>query len=111
MLDPLQLEVLVVFVVVYALIVFRRIGRFKIEIWMAMLLGAVSILALGVINLAEAFASVNTSVLLFLFGAFLQSCLLSSSFNSPLQNELFSISNLFHFFCLATFMLFLQANG
>jgi Na+/H+ antiporter NhaD/arsenite permease-like protein len=70
-LDPLQLEVLVVFVVVYALIVFRRIGRFKIEIWMAMLLGAVSILALGVINLAEAFASVNTSVLLFLFGAFL----------------------------------------
>ena len=65
------MEVLAVFVAVYALIVFRRVGKFKIEIWMAMLLGAISLLALGIIDLGGAFAAINTGVLLFLFGAFL----------------------------------------
>jgi Na+/H+ antiporter NhaD/arsenite permease-like protein len=66
----LQLEVLAVFLVVFGLIVFRRVGRFKVEIWMAMLLGAIAFLLLGVVSLDEAFLLINMNLLMFLFGAF-----------------------------------------
>jgi Na+/H+ antiporter NhaD/arsenite permease-like protein len=65
-----QLEVLAVFVVVFALIVLRRVGRFKIEIWLAMLLGAILFLALGIVSLGDAFSLINMNILAFLFGAF-----------------------------------------
>jgi Na+/H+ antiporter NhaD/arsenite permease-like protein len=71
MLEPLQIEVLAVFLVVYALIAVRRIGKFKVEVWMAMLLGAVALLGVGAVNLGEAFSSINMDILLFLFGMFL----------------------------------------
>lgn len=67
----MQIEVLAVFLVVYALIVVRKVGRFKVEVWMAMLIGAVALLSLGIIDLPGAVASLNTGVLLFLFGTFL----------------------------------------
>jgi len=67
---PLQLEVLAVFLMVYALIVVRRVGRFKVEVWMAMLLGAIALLSIGAVGLKEAFSAINMDVLLFLFGMF-----------------------------------------
>lgn len=67
----LQLEVLAIFLLVYALIVVRKVGRFKVEVWMAMLLGAVGLLGLGAVSLGEAISAINMSVIIFLFGAFL----------------------------------------
>jgi len=66
-----QLEILAVFLAVYALIVVRRIGRFKVEVWMAMLLGAVALLSLGAVSLGEALMAINSQVILFLIGSFL----------------------------------------
>jgi len=65
-----QLEVLAVFAAVFALIVLRRVGRFKIEIWLAMLLGAILFLTLGIISLNDAFRLINMNILAFLFGTF-----------------------------------------
>jgi Na+/H+ antiporter NhaD/arsenite permease-like protein len=65
-----QLEVLAIFVTVFALIVLRRVGRFKIEIWLAMLLGAILFLTLGIVSLGDAFRLINMNILAFLFGTF-----------------------------------------
>ncbi len=70
-LSQIQIEVLAVFIAVYALIIFRRIGRFKVEVWVSMLVGAVALIAVGAMGLDEAFEAVNSDVLLFLFGTFL----------------------------------------
>jgi len=70
-LSVIQLEVLFVFLVVFSLIVVRRVGRFKVELWMAMLLGAVLLMALGVVSLGQALSAINLDLLVFLFGAFL----------------------------------------
>ncbi|MEM4657601.1 MAG: SLC13 family permease, partial [Candidatus Methanosuratincola sp.] len=43
----------------------------KFEVWTAMLVGAVALLAVGTMGLEEAVAAVNSEVLLFLFGTFL----------------------------------------
>ncbi|MEJ5292479.1 MAG: SLC13 family permease [Candidatus Methanosuratincola sp.] len=67
----LQYEVLAAFLFVYAAIVLRRIGGIKFEIWTAMLVGAVSLLAFGAMGLEEAISAVNVEVILFLFGTFL----------------------------------------
>ncbi|MCQ8892945.1 MAG: SLC13 family permease, partial [Candidatus Methanosuratincola sp.] len=67
----LQFEVLAVFLFVYAAIALRRIGGFKFEVWTAMLVGAVALLAVGAMGLDEAVAAVNAEVILFLFGTFL----------------------------------------
>lgn len=66
-----QLEVLAIFILVFALIVVRRVGRFKVELWMAMLLGAVLLMVLGVTNLSQALSAIDLDLLAFLFGAFL----------------------------------------
>lgn len=67
----LQFEILGIFLFVYAAIVLRRIGGFKFEIWTAMLVGAVAMLALGAMGLDEAIEAVNDEVILFLLGTFL----------------------------------------
>ncbi|MDI9644909.1 MAG: anion transporter [Candidatus Verstraetearchaeota archaeon] len=67
----LQFEVLAAFLFVYSAIAMRRIGGFKFEVWTAMLLGAVALIALGAMGLEEAIAAVNAEVILFLFGTFL----------------------------------------
>lgn len=66
-----QLESLAVFVLVYALIVVRRVGRHKVEVWMAMLFGAALFLGLGLLSLDDAIGLINSNVMLFLAGTFL----------------------------------------
>jgi Na+/H+ antiporter NhaD/arsenite permease-like protein len=70
-LSVMQLEVLFVFLLVLFLIVVRRVGRFRVELWMAMLLGAVLLMALGTISFGQALSVLNLDLLAFLFGAFL----------------------------------------
>jgi Na+/H+ antiporter NhaD/arsenite permease-like protein len=66
-----QLEALAIFALVYALIVLRRVGRHKVEVWMAMLMGAMLFLGLGLMSLDDAVAAINSNVMLFLVGMFL----------------------------------------
>jgi len=66
-----QLEALAIFALVYALIVLRRVGRHKVEVWMAMLIGAMLFLGLGLMSLDDAVAAINSNVMLFLVGMFL----------------------------------------
>lgn len=60
----------IVLSVVFVLIVVRRIGRFRLQIWQAMLLGAVAVLLTGQISPAEALKAINLNVIAFLFGMF-----------------------------------------
>jgi len=70
-LSVMQLEVLFVFLLVLFLIAVRRIGKFKIELWMAMLIGAILLMTLGAISFSQALSAMNLDILAFLFGAFL----------------------------------------
>lgn len=70
-LSAIQLEVLFVFLLVFALIVVRKVGRFKVELWMAMLFGAVLLMVMGVVSFDQALSAINLDLLAFLFGAFL----------------------------------------
>ena len=56
--------------IVFALIAVRRIGNIKIQIWQAMLFGALAVLLLGQITPLDALKSINFDVILFLFGMF-----------------------------------------
>jgi len=69
--DQIQLQVLIIFLFVYTLIVIRRLGKLKVEVWTAMLIGAMALLGTGSISLEEAFHAINMEVILFLFGMFL----------------------------------------
>lgn len=60
-----------VFLLVLFLIVVRRVGRLKVELWMAMLLGAVLLISMGAITFSQALSVMNLDLLAFLFGAFL----------------------------------------
>ncbi|HRR54651.1 MAG TPA: hypothetical protein P5290_04840, partial [Candidatus Methanomethylicus sp.] len=66
-----QLEALAIFALVYALIVLRRVGRHRVEVWMAMLIGAMLFLGMGLMSLDDAVAAINSNVMLFLVGMFL----------------------------------------
>ncbi len=66
-----QFEALAVFALVYALIILRRMGRHKVEVWMAMLIGAMLFIGLGLMSLDDALAVINANVMLFLVGTFL----------------------------------------
>jgi Na+/H+ antiporter NhaD/arsenite permease-like protein len=59
-----------VLLVVFVLIAVRQIGRFRLQIWQAMLLGALAVLLTGQISLAKALQAINLDVILFLFGMF-----------------------------------------
>jgi Na+/H+ antiporter NhaD/arsenite permease-like protein len=61
---------LIVLIGVLFLIAVRQVGRFKFQIWQAMLLGAVAVLVLGEIRPVEALKAINLDVMLFLFGMF-----------------------------------------
>ena len=69
--NPPQLQVLLIFLLVYTLIVVRKVGRIKFEVWTAMLIGAMALLGTGTISLEDAFHAINMDVILFLFGMFL----------------------------------------
>jgi Na+/H+ antiporter NhaD/arsenite permease-like protein len=60
--------VLAIFVLTYALMVFRRIGTRQIPIWVSMVAGAVLMIATLSISPIDAFRAIDFSVLGFLFG-------------------------------------------
>ncbi len=61
---------LIVLACVFVLIAVRRVGRFRLQIWQIMLLGAVAVLLAGSITLVSALRAVNLDVMVFLFGMF-----------------------------------------
>jgi len=61
---------LLVLLLVFALIAFRQFGGIRVQIWQAMLFGALAVLASGSITAADALRSINIDVMLFLFGTF-----------------------------------------
>lgn len=61
---------IVVLLVVFALIVVRRVGDVRIHIWQAMLIGAVAVLATLQISPVDALEAINVDVMVFLFGMF-----------------------------------------
>ncbi len=56
---------------VFILIAVRRVGFIRFRIWQIMLLGALGVLVTRQISLTEAARSINTDVILFLFGVFI----------------------------------------
>jgi Na+/H+ antiporter NhaD/arsenite permease-like protein len=61
---------IIVLLVVFVLIAVRQIGRFRLQIWQAMILGALAVLLAGQISPAQAVKAINVDVMLFLFGMF-----------------------------------------
>ncbi len=81
---------IIVLVVVFILIAVRQIGRFRLQIWQAMLLGALAVLVTGQISPAEALQAINLDVILFLFGMFvIGQALEESGYLSYLSSRLF----------------------
>lgn len=61
---------LIVLACVFVLIAVRRLGRFRLQIWQVMGLGAVAVLITGEIDPVTAARAVNLDVIVFLFGMF-----------------------------------------
>jgi len=81
---------IIVLLVVFVLIAIRQIGRFRLQIWQAMLLGAVAVLVTGQISPAEGLQAINLDVILFLFGMFVVGqALEESGYLSHLSSRLF----------------------
>ena len=81
---------IIVLLVVFVLIAVRQIGRFRLQIWQAMLLGALAVLVTGQISPAEALQAINLDVILFLFGMFVVGqALEESGYLSHLSSRLF----------------------
>jgi Na+/H+ antiporter NhaD/arsenite permease-like protein len=81
---------IIVLLVVFVLIAVRRIGRFRLQIWQAMLLGALTVLLTGQISPAKALQAINLDVILFLFGMFVVGeALEESGYLSHLSSRLF----------------------
>jgi Na+/H+ antiporter NhaD/arsenite permease-like protein len=59
-----------VLALVFILIAVRQVGRFRLRIWQIMLAGAVIVLITGQISPQAALHSIDTDVMLFLFGMF-----------------------------------------
>ena len=82
---------IIVLLVVFVLIAVRQIGRFRLQIWQAMLLGAVAVLVTGQISPAAAIRAINLDVILFLFGMFVVGrALEESGYLSHLSSRLFA---------------------
>jgi Na+/H+ antiporter NhaD/arsenite permease-like protein len=81
---------IIVLLVVFILIAVRQIGRFRLQIWQAMLLGALAVLLTGQISPAKALHAINLDVILFLFGMFVVGeALEESGYLSHLSSRLF----------------------
>jgi Na+/H+ antiporter NhaD/arsenite permease-like protein len=81
---------IIVLLVVFVLIAVRQIGRFRLQIWQAMLLGALTVLLTGQISPTEALKAINLDVILFLFGMFVVGqALEESGYLSHLSSRLF----------------------
>jgi Na+/H+ antiporter NhaD/arsenite permease-like protein len=81
---------IIVLLVVFILIAVRQIGRFRLQIWQAMLLGALAVLLTGQISPTNALKAINLDVILFLFGMFVVGqALEESGYLSHLSSRLF----------------------
>jgi Na+/H+ antiporter NhaD/arsenite permease-like protein len=81
---------IIVLLVVFVLIAVRQIGRFRLQIWQAMLLGALAVLLTGQISPANALQAINLDVIFFLFGMFVVGqALEESGYLSQLSSRLF----------------------
>ncbi len=65
-----QYIAIAIFAAVYALIIIGRTRRYRIPIWVSMLIGAFLMIVFQVIGLEAAFKSINLDVIGFLFGMF-----------------------------------------
>lgn len=61
---------LIALVLVFILIILRKVGQFNVKIWQAMALGAIVVLVTGQISPIDALYSINIDVMIFLFGMF-----------------------------------------
>lgn len=81
---------IIVLLAVFILIAVRQIGRFRLQIWQAMLLGALAVLVTRQISPVEALKAINLDVILFLFGMFvIGQALEESGYLSHLSSRLF----------------------
>jgi Na+/H+ antiporter NhaD/arsenite permease-like protein len=81
---------IIVLLVVFILIAIRQIGKFRLQIWQIMLLGALTVLLTRQISPAEALKAINLDVILFLFGMFVVGqALEESGYLSRLSSWLF----------------------
>ena len=81
---------IIVLLVVFVLIAVRQIGRFRLQIWQAMLLGALAVLLTRQISPTDALKAINLDVILFLFGMFVVGqALEESGYLSHLSSQLF----------------------
>jgi Na+/H+ antiporter NhaD/arsenite permease-like protein len=62
---------LIVLTLVFVLIIVRRIGKFRFQIWQIMALGAIAVLTTLQISPLNALKSINLDVMFFLFGMFI----------------------------------------
>ena len=82
---------IVVLIIVFLLIAVRKIGNVNFRIWQVMLLGAAAVLVTGAITPADALASINLDVMLFLFFMFvIGEALAESGYLYHLSHQLFS---------------------
>ena len=81
---------IIVVALVFILIIIRRIGKFRLQIWQIMLAGAVAVLATLQISPQNALKAINLDVMFFLFGMFIVGeALVESGYLSYLSFRLF----------------------
>ena len=81
---------IIVLALVFILIIVRRIGRFRFQIWQIMALGAIAVLATLQISPLAALKSINLDVMFFLFGMFIVGeALVNSGYLAYLSYRLF----------------------
>jgi Na+/H+ antiporter NhaD/arsenite permease-like protein len=81
---------IIVLALVFLLIIVRRIGKFRLQIWQIMAMGAIAVLATLQISLLNALKAVNLDVMFFLFGMFIVGeALVNSGYLSYLSYRLF----------------------
>ncbi len=81
---------IIVLLIVFLLVAIRQVGKVRIQIWQAMLLGALAVLFSGQISPPAALKAINVDVMLFLFGMFVVGqALEESGYLSHLSYRLF----------------------
>ena len=81
---------IIVLAIVFILIIIRRIGKFRFQIWQIMALGAVAVLITLQISPLNALKAINLDVMFFLFGMFIVGeALVDSGYLSYLSYRLF----------------------
>jgi Na+/H+ antiporter NhaD/arsenite permease-like protein len=81
---------IIVVALVFILIIIRRVGKFRLQIWQIMLVGALVVLATLQISPQNALKAINLDVMFFLFGMFIVGeALVDSGYLSYLSYRLF----------------------